>query len=261
MDRTVSPGAEVTSMRSSERLVALGGIGLAVASFVPWYEPDEFAFEGSRTNGWEDPDAFLSQLGTVAGVVLAVVVVLVSRQADRPTPGNLRWGTWLTIGGVVSFGAVALKYLLNMEGTTVGVYLALAAAVTQLYGGYITYVEDKERSGVPGEVFPIARPKPREPSVPPATTSVWPETAYFLSAFGAAQPNPDVALVAYRQAFAADQARQWRLLGEVQALVDPARPETERYQLLATYAPGWAGWPAHQVFGHLARVLAERPAP
>jgi hypothetical protein len=79
-------------MRSSERLVALGGIGLAVASFVPWYEPDEFAFEGSRTNGWEDPDAFLSQLGTVAGVVLAVVVVLVSRQADRPTPGNLRWG-------------------------------------------------------------------------------------------------------------------------------------------------------------------------
>jgi hypothetical protein len=207
----------------------------------------------------------------VACVVLAVVVVVASRQAERPTVGNLRWGTWLTVGGVVSFGAVALKYLLNMERTTVGVYLALAAAVTQLYGGYVTHVEDKEGRGLSPAapvaptspvVSPVGGPVPAPaPAVQPAAGSIWPETAYFLAAFGAAHPNPDVALVAYRQAFAADEPRQWRLLGEVRALADPARPETERQQLLAAHAQAWTVWPAHQVFGHLARVLAGRPTP
>lgn len=283
-------------MCSSERLVFLGGVGLAVASFVPWYKPDQFAFGATRTNGWQDPDALLSQIGVVAGAVLAVVVLVASRQPERPTAGGLRWGTLLTIGGVVAFGAVALKYLLNMEGTTVGVYLALAASLTQLYGGYVTHVEDAEhqpRAAGPVTPFPLGGTQAQAPPTPaspapgaradtgwgsyrspqggaPAPTNgrpalpAWPETVYFLQAW--ARPGPtgptavEAAVTAYCEAFAADQARQLRLLGEAQTLLDPSHTEEERHQILLANAPQWSGWPAYQVFTQLVRALSERPA-
>jgi len=288
-------------MRSSERLVFIGGVGLVVASFVPWYKPDQFAFGAERTNGWEDPDALLSQIGVVAGALLAVVVLVASRQPSRPTAGGLRWGTLLTIGGVVAFGAVALKYLLNMEGTTVGVYLALATSLTQLYGGYVTHVEDTDqppsRAGGPVTPFPLEGPpqqpltgrQPGQPSngLPPGQPSAgappgqwggylppqgapaaaparpalpaWPETVYFLQAWARSGPTVEAAVAAYREAFAADTARQLRLLGEAQTLLDPSHTEEERHQLLVAHAPTWSGWPAYQVFTQLVRALSERP--
>jgi hypothetical protein len=261
-------------MRSSERLVALGGVGLAVASVVPWYTPDQLAYNATRTNGWQDPDALLSQLGVIAGVLLTVVVLVASRQPQRPAVAGVSWGAFLTVGGLVSFGAVLLKLSLNLDGTTVGIYLALVAGLTQLYGGYVTYLEQRPSptatpprhfapagaGPVPPGPTPEPQPPPTRPAAPPVGAT-WPETAYFLQAWARPGSTIQAAVAAYRQAFAADQPRQLRLLGEVQALGDPHRGETERYELLATFAPAWAGWPAHQVFTELARALAEGPAP
>jgi hypothetical protein len=139
------PGTDRSAMSSGERWVVVGGLGLAVASLVPWYAPEEltFAFEGpTRTNGWQEPDATLSVLATVVGVALAIAVLVGSRQSDRPRVGTVSWGTLLTAASAGVLGLVALKYSLNMEGTTVGVYLALTAAVTQLYGAYVTRTEE-----------------------------------------------------------------------------------------------------------------------
>jgi hypothetical protein len=248
-------------MSSSERLVVLGGIGLGAASVVPWYKPGEFAFNGARTNGWEDPDAVLSQAATLLGVVLAVVVLAVSRQSDRPTAGNLHWGALITIWAAIVFGLVALKYGLNTDDTTVGIYLALTAAVVQLYGAYVTHVEESEATtGSPIGPFPDTRPPP--PATQPTPTPTpqplpqpgWPETTYFVSAWLPTGTTVPGVVAAYRQAFAAEPARAGRLLAEVHALLDPARAG-ERAALLATHAPQWAPVGADVVFPQLAQAL------
>lgn len=121
-------------MSSSERLVVVGGLGLAAASLVPSYRADELGFgtDVARTNGWQEPDAVLSIMATVVGTALALLVLAVGRGQPRPAVGTWTWGTLLTGISAGVFGLVALKFSLNTDNTTVGVYVAVAAAVTQL---------------------------------------------------------------------------------------------------------------------------------
>lgn len=151
-------------MQSSERLVVLGGFGLGLASLVPWYEAEQFGFDEGRTNGWQEPDALLSQGATLLGVILAVVVLAVSRQRERPRFGTVSWGSVLAWGSLAVVGLVALKLALNLENTTVGVYLALVAAITQLYGSYVTRWEAMGRPESPSAPD---RGQPFGPEPPP----------------------------------------------------------------------------------------------
>jgi hypothetical protein len=266
----MAQAADRRSMSSSERLVVLGGLGLGVASLVPWYQPGELSFgpDAVRTNGWQEPDAILSQLGTIGGVLLAVVVMVAARQPERPVAGTVSWGTLLTSGSAVVFGLIALKFSLNTDGTTVGVYLALAAAATQLYGAYVTRLEEPPvvASEVPTSFRPPLSPPP--PSVPgvagrappplngsPAPTdhqapsaftagssphalhAEWPETSYFLTTWLRPDTDVEVSTAAYRLAFAHDPARQARLAMELGALLDPSRPGAERDGFVAALAP------------------------
>jgi hypothetical protein len=256
------PTGERTSITSSERLVVLGGLGLAAASIVPWYKADQFAFDVARTNGWEAPDAMLSQVGTVLGVVVAIAVLLAGSQHSRPQIGALSWGTALTAASAVVLGLIALKFSLNMENTTVGIYLAMLAAVTELYGAYVTRLTEAP----PSSTATGATPFPGNP-VSPASVSAgaaqpvaqWPEMAYLLSEWLRAGSDPATALVAYRNAFAGDPARQARLVGELRALLDPNRSEAERTAVVTSHAPHLASGGGGAVLGWIAQTLSPAP--
>jgi hypothetical protein len=229
-----APGTDREATSSGERWVVVGGLGMAVASLVPWYRAGElgFTFDGpERTNGWQEPDSSLSVMATVLGAALTIVVLVANRQRSRPRFGTVSWGTLLTALSAVVVGLVALKFSLNTEHTTVGVYLALTAAVTQLYGAYVTRMEE------PAATTP--RPAPPQGGPEPAgwAQPQWPETGYFLANW--LRPGVDVAnsVVAYRRAFAHDAARQARLVEELRRLLDPGRPDAERAAVFATAAP------------------------
>lgn len=95
-----------------------------------------------------------------------------------------------------ALGLIALKFSLNLDNTTVGVYLSLVASATQLYGAYVTRLtEQSEPSTVPAFSRPsmaplAARPTGTPPVRAPQSTSGapavphdlrWPETAYLLA--------------------------------------------------------------------------------
>lgn len=257
-------------MSSSERIVVVGGVVLGVASLVPWYDwRDEFTFdELERANGWQEPDALLSQVGTLAGVALALLVLVVSRQPTRPEIGGLSWGAVLTWTSVAVLGAIGVKFAVNMDNTTVGIYLALAAAVTQLYGSYVTWWDppvDRPGPQPPGAQQP-GPPVPGPPGVvqagqapasPAAVPGVgqtlapaaraegparqsWPETEYLLSAWLEPAESVDAAASGYVAAFASDRARIDRVLAELDALVVEESPNPAREGLVATHAARWA---------------------
>jgi hypothetical protein len=238
-------------------LVVLGGLGLGAASIVPWYKADQFAFDVARTNGWEDPDAMLSQVSTVLGVVVAIAVLIAGSQHSRPRIGGLSWGTALTAASGVVLGLIVLKFSLNMENTTVGIYLALLAAVTQLYGAYVTRLTEVPSTST-ATPFPGNATSPA-PSVPARPVAPWLETAYLLSEWLRAGSDPATALVAYRNAFAGDPARQARLVGELRALLDPNRSEAERTAVVASHAPHLASGGGGAVLGWIAQTLSPAP--
>ncbi len=251
--------------------MVLGGLGLGAVSLVPWYEADPLALETDRTNGWQAPDASLSQAAVVGGVAIAVVVLLTASQRRRSTLGGPPWGTVLTGASGVVFGLLALKFGLNLDGTQVGVYLALAAGGLQLYGAYVTRLN--ESAAVPMATFdptvPVvdqppgppgtpASPPPEAPAAPtPPAATAWPETAYFVATWLHGAPDVEPAVVEYRRAFAADPARAARFQAELAALLDPRRRDAELDRFLWTLAPRWSNHRGRGVLGQVMRALTE----
>lgn len=82
------PAHDRRVISGSERLIIVGGFGLGIASFVPWYQVSRFALVRGRTNGWQEPDAILSQAATILGVAGAVVMLVAANQRRRPRIGS-----------------------------------------------------------------------------------------------------------------------------------------------------------------------------
>jgi hypothetical protein len=69
------------------------------------------------------------------------------------------------------------------------------------------------------------------------------------------------ATAAYRTAFASDLGRQARLFNELQALLDPGRPDGERVAVVAAFAPHVPADDAHAVLASALQGLAGPPVP
>lgn len=236
-----------------ERLVIVGGLGAFVASVVPWYRPERFS-RGGRTNGWQEPDAILSQGATLLALALVVVVGLaVSGAIRRVQLGQWSWGTLLTGASVVSIGLVVLKLSLNLENTTVGIYLWMVAAATMLYGAYLVRMDEPPPSADP----PPSSVASADPARGQSPTARWPETSYLLT--GYLQPGADVepAARSYLEHFGSEPDRLGRLRSELDGLLVSDRPPSERSDLVAAAAPRWAGVDATAVLARLREAMTD----
>ncbi len=238
---------------AGERLVLIGGLAVFAASFVPWYLPERW-IRDDRTNGWQDPDALLSQSATAIALILAVAGALAGAGVlQRIRLGSWSWGTLLTAASGASFALLALKLSLNLENTTVGIYLALTGAATMLYGAYTTRLDEPAAA-----TAPTAQPATNPVVAPPPSTAEpatqWPETHYLLAAFLQTAADVEPAMRSYLDAFASDPARVARLRTELDLLAAPGRADEQR-RLLVVGAPRWAEFDAAGILQRLSDVL------
>lgn len=235
-------------------MTAIGGAVVFVASFVPWYRSDRWN-STDRYNGWQEPDAILSQGATVLAVATAIAIGLAASGAiERLRLGTWSWGTLLTGAGAVVTGLVLLKLALNLELTTVGIYLSLTGGAAMLYGGYVTRMDEPDDAGAPP-------PRPAEATATSATaTPATAETAHLLAAHLETAAGIPEAAASYLQAFDAEPDRVARVAAELQQVLIGPRPAVTASELVQAHAPRWAGLDAVVVLSDLRRRLLEGPA-
>jgi hypothetical protein len=145
---------KLQEMTNGEKLMAGGGILLFIFSWFKWFEQCfDFGFGiGERCathHGW---DNFLSLLGVLIALALAVVVVLrrfgVANMPDKL--GNLAWGQVYMIAGIVVFALILLQTLIGDDDAdrTIFLWLSLLLSAAVGAGGYLSMQEERGKSTI-----------------------------------------------------------------------------------------------------------------
>jgi hypothetical protein len=148
---------DLRRLRAGEWVVALSGLVLFLALFVPWYA-DEL---DSRT-GWQSLGALDVVLALVALSALAIPVVTA---AHRVPAVPLAHQSLTTLGGILALVLVLIR-VLNMPDWAVerewGLWLGLVAALGVVAGGLLAMRDER----IPGEGrhtdltgVPVAQPR------------------------------------------------------------------------------------------------------
>ncbi|MFA5885804.1 MAG: hypothetical protein WDA60_18275 [Acidimicrobiia bacterium] len=127
--------------------VGVSGVLLLIFSFFNWYSVD-FKIAGqtiasASENGWGKPDAFLSILAIIFGVVMAGHVI-VDKLAGVEMPerlGSIGWGVFYLAGGVLAFVFLLIKFLGNTDYVQIWFYLAILCTLGLAVGGFLTAKE------------------------------------------------------------------------------------------------------------------------
>jgi hypothetical protein len=135
---------DLKKLTPGEMTIAISGVVLLIFSFFKWYGID-VSIAGTTIvsvsrNGWESPDAFLSVLAILIGIVMAAYVI-VTRLANVELPermGSIGWGVFLLAGGVISFLLLVIKWLGNNDYVKFGFYISLLASLGLAVGGFLT---------------------------------------------------------------------------------------------------------------------------
>jgi len=141
---------------------AVSGVLLLVFSFFHWYSVDLGPFGTYSRNGWQSPDAFLSIVAILLGVVLAAHVI-VEKLTGVELPerlGSVGWGVVHLAGGALAFVFVLLKWLFNTDFTAFGLYISLLASAGLAVGGYLMAKEAGELPTLGGAKGGQAPPAP-----------------------------------------------------------------------------------------------------
>jgi threonine/homoserine/homoserine lactone efflux protein len=162
----------VSRLRAGEWTAALGGAGLLVSLFLPWFVPLEVVFvptgqiSGNAESGW-------SSLGwvTLAFCLAAIAVaawLAVANATNRPVAQAVAASVLTATVGTVAFVALALRVLVVQPGpnalTTIryGAYLGLLAALILAIGGWLA-IKD-ERTDAPESAYTPPDPRPPPPA-------------------------------------------------------------------------------------------------
>jgi hypothetical protein len=128
---------DLRRLRAGEWLAAAGGVALLVSLFMEWHD---------------GPGAVL---GVLLAALAALALALAVLQATQTSPAKAVGAGVLT----VVLGAIGvLVMLLNLPGT--GAFLALAATVAIVAGGWLSLANEHVR-GLPPGPEPELRPSPR----------------------------------------------------------------------------------------------------
>jgi hypothetical protein len=130
---------DLKKLTPGEILTAVCGVLLLIVSFFAWYGIDLGSFGEFNRNGWQEPDAFLSIVAIILGVVLAghVIVEKLEKVNLPERLGSVGWGMMHLIGGTVAFVFVLLKWVMNTDFTKFGLYAGLILTAGLAIGGYL----------------------------------------------------------------------------------------------------------------------------
>jgi hypothetical protein len=130
-------------LRPGELVGAIGGLGLLVSGFLPWY-----SFLGNDVTAWQAFSVTDIVLAGAAGIALSVAVCVLFRiSVSYPVAGS----TVATLFGSVAVILIAIR-LINPPGPNMGVvrefgaWLGLASAIGITLGGYLGMQEQKATS-------------------------------------------------------------------------------------------------------------------
>ncbi len=134
---------DLKKLTPGEMVIAVSGIVLLIFSFFKWYSV-EFKIAGqtiasASENGWGKPDAFLSVIAILIGVIMAAHVI-VNKLAGVDMPerlGSIGWGVFYLAGGVLSFVFLVIKWLGNNDFVKFGFYISILASLGLAVGGFL----------------------------------------------------------------------------------------------------------------------------
>lgn len=119
----------LSDLGTEQRIIAGGGVGLLVASVLPWYGVAGFGVSGWGSGG-------LAVLGILAGLAAAVVGVLPSLGVEVPSVGSLAVPQLATVLAGASAALLVLRFLTALTFTQFGLYLGLAASIVIAVGAF-----------------------------------------------------------------------------------------------------------------------------
>jgi hypothetical protein len=165
---------DLRRLRAGEIVLAVSGVALFVALFLPWYEASALGLfddikrsTGSKQlTGWEALGAIDVILALLAACALSVTVVTaVQRVAAVP----IALDAMITVLGLAAVVLVLVRVLAIPDvatGREVGVWLALAAAAGILVGGAVA-MRDERLSPEGRYTDATGRPIPKPPEIEP----------------------------------------------------------------------------------------------
>jgi hypothetical protein len=151
---------DLRRLRAGEWITALGGAALLVALFLGWYD---------STTGWEAL--------TVADILLTLIALfalaLLPITATQRVPAlPLMLDALVALAGKVGLVIVLIRMLSppgGAEGLDVGIWLAVAASVAIVVGGWLAMRDERlSRPGRPTDLTGRPGPPPPEIEVLPA---------------------------------------------------------------------------------------------
>jgi hypothetical protein len=156
--------------------LASGGLFL-VAGFLPWYRIRFGTFLSVTRNGWQSPDAGLSTVAVLAGLLAAVLGL--SRLVLRGSTGAATLGDGTSLAtslpiaqitlGALAFLLVTAKYSDQSQFSSIGFLLGWMCSVGVVVGGVLGLAL---RPAAPTPLTPGASPPPgAAPPAPPRAAS------------------------------------------------------------------------------------------
>lgn len=139
---------DLKKLSPGEMVIGISGVVLLIFSFFKWYGIDidlgPFGSNASFSrNGWQSPDSFWSFIAILIGIAM-VAHVVIDKFTGVELPqklGTLGMGLVYLIAGAVAFVFLLIKYLSNTDFVKFGFYVALAAGIGLVVGGFLTAKE------------------------------------------------------------------------------------------------------------------------
>lgn len=133
-----APGATDPRAAAGDAALIVGGVGLLVASFFPWFDVELAPGVVEARNGWADPSEVFSILAVLIGVALAAWVGLARAQVVAAPPGIV-----VLAAALVAAAALAVKWLRNTKpefDPQVGLWLGLVCGALLVVGALLRTV-------------------------------------------------------------------------------------------------------------------------
>src|SRR5262249_39142389 len=148
MATSKSPMDMVNQLSMGQKLVAGGGIGLFIFSFLPWHHYSlGVSIPGVSTtinrNAWQSPDTIWSFLAVIIGAAMAAVVLSRFANVTLPDLGSITWGQAMLGAGGAVLVLVIIKFLAHSSSLGFGFFLGFLAALAIAAGGYMIYTEER----------------------------------------------------------------------------------------------------------------------
>ncbi len=124
---------DLSKLDGPQRIAAVGGIVLLLASFLPWY-----SVLGFGVSGWNA--GALAIVGIVLGVAAAGLVTYAALSDADVEIGSFAAPQVGLIGGVGSVVFILLRLLTAMDFVSIGLFLGIAGAGVVTFGAYRSVV-------------------------------------------------------------------------------------------------------------------------